>query len=156
MAKCSIIWDPKVSAYKLHMPFNSQIVNFLKSQIPHSDRKWDPDIKQWTFTEQYFDGTKQLCELCFGAQEVACVTKEQYEQAQAKANRQPISMKSSPIGETCYTFLTEVGYDAAKQAYRKAALMYHPDLIKDTPELKNKMAQINTLWTRIEKEVFKK
>lgn len=156
MAKCTIIWDKTISAYKLTMPFNAKVVDFLKSQIPHSERTWDSNSKTWTFTEQYLDGTIQLCALVFGSSEVVVVTRSKIEEAQAKANQQPTVRSSSPLGDTCLTFLKDIGYDAAKQAYRKAAITYHPDVIKGNPQLLNKMAEINALWTRIEKEVYGK
>ena len=43
-------------------------------------------------------------------------------------------------------------FDAAQSAYRKAALLLHPNKGGD----KEKMTRVNALWSRIENELYRK
>jgi len=141
-------WDESVMAYRARFPFNKQVVDFLKQAIPHSERSWDQDQKLWTFTEAYLDGTVKFFHIAFGTSEVAVVTKEQTEKARQKANTGVVRITG--IDSQLVEFMKLIPYEAAKEAYRKAALLLHPDRGGDM----EKMAKINALWTKIQKEIY--
>jgi hypothetical protein len=130
-------------------------VSFLKQQIPHSDRelivKEDPVTKKkdytWTFTEKYFDGTVKFLHLIFGSGEVAVVTKAQVEAAQQP--RMPVAVNSS-TASVCYEFLKAISYEDAQKAYRSAAIRLHPDRGGDMEA----MSKVNSLWTKLQKELY--
>src|SRR5882724_11721228 len=136
MAKAQLFWDSSVSAYRLKMhgewSKTEKIVQFLKAQIPHSDRelivKEDPVTKKkdytWTFTEKYFDGTVKFLHLVFGSGEVAVVTRQQVEAAQQP--RMTVSINGT-TASVCYEFLKAISYEDAQKAYRSAAIRLHPD-----------------------------
>jgi hypothetical protein len=159
MAKAQLFWDSSVQAYRLKMTGDwsktEKIVEFLKKQIPHSDRSLD--VKElngkkdytWTFTEKYFDGTVKFLELVFGKPEIAVITRAQVEQAQQP--RLPLSgAVSNPQAQACYEFMKAIPYEAAQKAYREAAVRLHPDRGGDM----DKMSTVNALWTRIQKEIY--
>lgn len=159
MAKSQLFWDSSIQAYRLKMHGEWQktekIVEFLKQQIPHSDRNLDvvilPNGKKdytWTFTEKYFDGTVKFLELIFGKGETAVITRAQVEAAQAP--RQAMVSSGSPQANMCLEFLKAIPYEAAQKAYREAAIRCHPDRGGDM----EKMSTINSLWTRIQKEIY--
>jgi hypothetical protein len=157
MAKAQIYWDKSIQAYRLSMKWDKikteKIVEFLKKNIPHSERTYDPETKIWTFTESYLDGTVKLLNVIFGNQDVAVVTKAQVEQAQLPPRNDATQLATgSPLGDTCYQFLKSIPYDAARQAYRKAAQMLHPDVNKQGDL--GDMAKVNALWNKIEKEIY--
>lgn len=151
MAKARVWWDKDITAYRASFPFKPQIVEFLKNQIPASDRTWDPATKIWTFTEQYLDGTVKFLHICFGNGEVAVVTRQQFE---ASSRPSGTSVRTSNTIElACSDFMRLLPYDSARQAYRHAAMALHPDRNKE-PEAMEKMSKINSLWSRIEKEIY--
>lgn len=152
MAKCRVWWDAGVLAYRAQFPYKPQIVDFLKKQIPHSDRSWDETSKTWTFTENYLDDTVKFMRLIFGDQEVACVTRQQFEASQQP--RSNISVRSLDAKDALLArFMKSIPYESAKAAYRHAAMFLHPDRNKD-PEAMSKMSEVNALWSKIEKEVY--
>jgi hypothetical protein len=160
MAKAQLFWDSSVQAYRLKMQGEwsktEKIVEFLKKQIPHSDRnldvKEDPSTHKkdytWTFTEKYFDGTVKFLELVFGKTEIAIITRQQVEAAQQP--RQGIVSSSSPLHSAAYSFLKAIPFESAQKAYRDAAMRLHPDRGGSM----EKMAEVNALWTKLEKELY--
>lgn len=148
-----IWWDPQVSAYKMVTPFNVNFVETLKSLIPVSDRVWDPGAKQWTFHEAYLEPIKTLCDKVYGMPNV--LTKQQVE-ASASASgstggHSMSSTKGSPLDVTICSFFRLLPYDAAKTAFRKAAMELHPD--KQNGD-SSKMSDLNMAWSRIEKDLY--
>jgi len=159
MAKASVFWDSSVQAYRLKMQGDyhkiEKCVEFLKQQIPHSDRelvvKVDASGKKdytWTFTEKYYDGTLKFLQLIYGAAEVASVTRQQVEAAQQP--RMPIFANGNPLASTCYEFLKAISYEDAQKAYRSAAIRLHPDRGGDMEA----MSRVNSLWTKLQKEIY--
>ena len=161
MTKAQLFWDSSVQAYRLKMTGDwsktEKIVEFLKKQIPHSDRNLDvvidpknPHKKDhtWTFTEKYFDGTVAFLHLIFGKSEVAIITRQQVEAAQQP--RMPLAASSNPLASAAFEFLKAIPFEAAQKAYREAAIRLHPDRGGSM----EKMAQVNSLWTKIEKEIY--
>jgi len=149
VAKCQVWWDDGVMAYRARFPFKQQVVDFLKQQIPHSERSWDDQSKIWTFTEGYLTGTVEFFKIAFGNQEVAVVTREQTEKAKA-ARQQPGLVKLTGIDAQLAEFMRLIPYEAARDAYRRAAIALHPDKGGDM----EKMSKINALWTKIQKEIY--
>ena len=159
MAKAQLFWDSTIQAYRLKMHGDwsrtEKIVEFLKKQIPHSDRNLDvvtdPKTQKkdytWTFTEKYFDGTVKFLHLVFGAGEVAVITRQQVEAAQAP--RTPIHT-GSPLANDCLEFMKTIPFEAAQKAYREAAIRCHPDRGGNMEQ----MAKINALWTKLQKEIY--
>ena len=151
MTKAKVWWDPGVQAYRSSFPFKQQVVDFLKGNIPHSDRSFDNQTKVWTFTEQYFDGMVKFLQLAYGTSEVATVSKLQYEQAQnaARSNTNAVRKLDSKDADLA-EFMHLLPYEAAREAYRKASFILHPDKGGDM----EKMSKLNALWTRIQKEIY--
>lgn len=145
-----IWWDATVRAYRLSGAYDDQLVSFLKSNIPYSDRAWDPATKIWTFTESYFSGVEKLCKMVFGDANVSVFTRQQVE-ATAGATSGTSVQKVDTITIELAEFLRLLPYEAAQAAYRKAAFILHPDKGGDM----EKMSRLNQLWTKIEKEVYK-
>ena len=160
MAKAQLFWDSSIQAYrlKMHAEWNKveKIVEFLKQHIPHSDRELKVDVDPktqkkdytWTFTEKYFDGTVKFLELVFGKPEIAIITRQQVEAAQQP--RMNIVPNGNPLFAACYEFLKAIPFESAQKAYRDAALRLHPDRGGSM----DKMASVNALWTKLEKELY--
>lgn len=160
MAKAQLFWDTSIQAYrlKMHSDWNKieKIVEFLKQNIPHSDRELKVDVDPktqkkdytWTFTEKYFDGTVKFLELVFGKPEIAVITRQQVEAAQQP--RMAISANGNPLASACFEFLKSIPFESAQKAYRDAALRLHPDRGGSM----EKMASVNALWTKLEKELY--
>lgn len=149
MAKCMVWWDGSIMAYRARFPFKQAAVEFLKKNIPHSERTWDDQAKIWTFTEGYLDGTVKFFQIAFGNSEVAVVTREQTEKAQQP--RQSISVsKLNTTDGMLAEFMRLLPYEAARAAYRQAAILLHPDKGGNMED----MSKVNALWTKIQKDVY--
>ncbi len=146
--KARIWWDTSIQAYKLQCQFKPQLVDFLKTQIPVSDRSFDPTTKIWTFTENYLQGVRALCVLLYGVNDVAVLERKTVE---GQARQAPTSVHTTnTLDSLCVQFVKLLPFDAAQTAYRKAALLLHPDRGGDM----EKMSQLNVVWTRLEKEIW--
>lgn len=149
--KCKIWWDVNVAVYRISTPYSPEFVAFLKNQIPASDRAYDSTSKQWTFTEKYLDPVRFIAEKIWASHSEVNVVDKQHAEDASKAN-----LSRTPTGvlnDTLVEFMRLISYDAAKAAYRKAAVELHPDR---NPTDDGKMSRLNAAWTRIEKELFTK
>ena len=146
--KCTIRWDDAIQAYAISTPFNPNFVSAIKALIPASDRAWDERSMVWTFTEPYLAAMTTLAKQLWPAPGEVVVVNKQQSQKRVTA---PMAMQGTA---TCaLEFLRILGFDAVQKAYRTAALECHPDKVKDGGD---RMAQVNSMWDRIKKEVFNK
>lgn len=146
-----IWWDASVSAYRLSSSYNKDLVDALKSQIPASDRSMDSRTKIWTFTEKWLTPIQATIKL-INAQ-LTLITRAQAEQARVGATGAGAGAGSSsrrPIDAVIVDFVKLLPYDAAQSAYRKAAMLLHPDRGGSMES----MSALNAVWERIQKEVF--
>jgi hypothetical protein len=145
-----IWWDTSVNAYRLVSPFNKDLVDALKSQIPVSDRAYDPITKVWTLVERQLAPVQALLKM-LNLQAVV-ITRQQAEQAQqASSSAGASARKDKPLDTVIIEFVRLLPLDAAKAAYRRAAMELHPDRQGGSAD---KMQALNTAWARIEKEVY--
>jgi hypothetical protein len=157
--KARIWWDVSAQAYVISMSFNEAAVNALKGLIPSGDRNWDPSTKFWYVKEQYGEALRSLFGSAFGIHCVSFTSKtvaEQSQQASSQRTSSQGAMLNTSGGTTedaMVAFFMLLSYDAAKQAYRRAAQDLHPDKQNGDPV---KMSKLNDLWSRLEKEYFKR
>jgi hypothetical protein len=172
---CKILWDDSVDAYRVATPYNPEFVELLKQLIPGPARVWDKVAKIWTVTEPYVNAVKDLIEKIYGKQNVTFVSKQHAAQiaaqrvaaaaayqAQAASGassnyqyvppKQPMQSGGS-LDTAMLLFCKTLTYEAAKAAYRRAALELHPD--KNAGD-SSKMTVLNTSWARIEKEFYQR
>lgn len=167
---CRIWWDPSVSAYRLMVPYRTDFPPLFKACIPFGDYSWDSQAKVWTFVEKYYSPVQDLVKKIFGS--VTAISRVDWETANApkaapssstgvnsNASRSPnngyippLNVSILGIDSVIIQFFKMVPYEAMKKAYLGAAMMYHPDRGGDAEAATN----LNTLWQKIEKEVFKK
>ena len=159
--KCRIWWQEDSQSYVLNCTPCKELksfVNMLKSSIPSGDRDYDPKTYFWYFKEVYGDGVRALAQAVFGISSVSFISRQVAQQAQQ--NRPFNGSASTPIKQAFNEFIAlcntdgndVINYDAAKRVYRKASLTLHPDRGGDPV----KMAQLNELWKRVEKEYYHK
>lgn len=140
-----IWWDASVAAYRLTSPYNKELVDSLKAFIPVSDRSYDPASKIWTITERMYQpviGVLQKLKLTFTA-----ITKQQAEQASQSS---PAATKGLPLADALMRFITLLPYDSAKKAYLHASMQLHPDRGGNM----DRYTEFNSIWQRLEKEVW--
>lgn len=155
---CRIWWDVSIQAYRLSSSYNKDLVDALKAFIPVSDRSFDTGTKIWTITEKYFQPLLSLISKLHINPTV--ITRQQAEAAKTgsttgsgygSSSNAVTRTTLSVIDKACLDFMKLLPYDAAQAAYRKAAMLLHPDRGGDM----EKMTQLNQLWTVIEKELYK-
>jgi hypothetical protein len=157
--KARIFWDTNAQAYVVSMAFNEKLVDTLKALIPSGDRSWDPTSKMWYVKEPYGEALRSLFVTGFGIHAVSFTSKTVAEQAQQTSQHRSTSqgaMLNTSAGTTedaMVAFFMLLSYDAAKAAYRRAAMDLHPD--KQSGD-GTKMSKLNDLWARLEKEYFKR
>ena len=140
-----IWWDKDVQAYYISTPYNQNFVEFIKAAIPVGKRHWDPQTKIWMFSEEFLPPLLKLCQKVWGAGNVTVIDKFQVEKASATPSVQKTKME-----DVLADFIRLLPYDVALTAYRKAAMQLHPDRGGD----ETKMSKLNTLWKRIQKELY--
>lgn len=176
--------NPNDGVYRIKMPYTPQLIDFLKKYIPADKRDWDPDLKIWSFNEEYFPAFKFMFEKMYPygrIRDKADVEAELLEQRQREAqwaaeaarNAQhaPVTKRGAlPLVVAIQSFrdLTglpavvglppqptelEATYKVTRKAYLSAVRKYHPDVVGGDAV---KAAQLNVVWSQIEKEVFNK
>lgn len=146
-----IWWDTSVSAYRMTSPYNATLVDALKQFIPVSDRSYDPATKVWTFVERQLTPLQVL--LSKLQMQPVVITRQQAEQAaqaQSQSNTGTSAARVKPLDTVIIEFVKLLPYDAARSAYRKAAMELHPDKGGDA----TRSAALNDSWSRIAKEVY--
>lgn len=145
-----IWWDASVSAYRMTSPYNKDLVEALKSFIPVSDRSYDPMTKVWTFVEKVLPNLQML--FTHLQLQATIITKAQTDQfAQQQQSTSAAPARNRPLDTVIIEFVKLLPYDAAKKAYRAAAMELHPD--KQSGD-SSKMTTLNSDWDRIAKEVY--
>lgn len=153
-----IFWDTSIAAYRVSSPYNETLVDFLSKQIPVSDRSYDTATRIWTIVERQLAPLENLLKMLnfkttiiTRAQAEAAAQKQAQTQAAGTSSRDITSTSRRPLDAVILEFVRMLPYDAAKAAYRRAAIELHPD---KNPDNASKMSTLNTAWTRIEKEVY--
>ena len=141
-----IWWDESVAAYRVTTPYNETFFNLLKQLIPFSDREWDKSSKTWTVTERFMEPIRQLAEKTF-RDTATVITK-----AQSQKSSVPPALAKQPLDGVICQFFRLLAYEDAQAAYRKASMRLHPDRGGSMEQ----MTALNSAWTRLEKELFKK
>lgn len=149
-----IWWDTTVQAYRMASPYNATLVDSIKSQIPHSDRSYDPPTKIWTFVERQLTPLQALLKLL--NMQCVVITRQQAEQAASQQSNTNAGGSASarnvkPLDTVIVEFVRLLPLDAAKKAYRAAAMDLHPDKQNGNND---KMQALNMAWDRIQKEVY--
>jgi hypothetical protein len=144
-----IWWDTSVQAYRLASPFNKDLVETIKKNIPRSDRSYDEVTKIWTFVERQF-GPVQAMMALLGIKPIV-ITRAQAESA-TQSSSSPQVRRGTPIAELTLEFCRIVPYDCMIKAYRAAAMQLHPD--RNPQSSMDKMSALNAAWERIQKEVY--
>lgn len=149
---CRIWWDASVLAYRMTSSFNHDLVDDIKQHIPVSERSYDPTTKVWTFTEKILQPLLSLFTML--QVKPVIITRQQYE-SQAAASQQSSTgsgaARGRPLDVVIIEFVRLLPYDAAKAAYRRAAIELHPDKNAGAAD---KMSTLNAAWDRISKEVY--
>jgi hypothetical protein len=154
--KARIWWDVQSGAYVISSAYNDKLVEALKTIIPSGDRSFDPQTKHWFVKEQYGEMIRSVAASAFGVHAVSFTSKLTAEQAQQQQRQWQPPVSSTPSGTTeaaIQDFFALLDYDSAKAAYRRAAGTLHPDKAGGDAQ---KMAKLNELWARIEKEYYKR
>jgi hypothetical protein len=151
--RCKIWWDVKISAYRISTPYSQAFVDFLKIQIPASDRAFDPTSRIWTFNEKYLDPVRFMSEKVWTQSGDVHVVDKQHAEAASRSNSTLARGPEASLNDSIIEFFRLIPYEAAKAAYRKAAIELHPDRNQNDGE---RMSKLNSAWSRIERELFTK
>lgn len=167
----TIWWDDTVGAYKVISPYNAAFVQVIKDKIPASDRVWEPDKKLWLITEGYYDAIVALAKALYGEYSVFA-TKKSFNSNNSNPQQQtqqnippqsqsryqnvppPTTTKSTSLSDLALQFLSLIPYDIMKKAYLQTTMKLHPDRNPD-PAAHSMMAEINSKWDQIQKEIYK-
>ncbi len=157
--KCRIWYDTQAQAYIVSSSYCEKLVDALKTLIPSGDRNFDPQTKFWYLKEAYGEAIRSIATSAFGIHAVSFTSKQVAEQAASQTYQRTTSAgtslnpSSGTTEDAVVAFFSLLTYDAAKAAYRKAALDTHPDKQSGNG---TKMSRLNDLWSRLEKEYFKR
>ncbi len=141
-----IWWDTSVGAYRMASPYNKDLVEGIKKQVPVSDRSFDPQTKMWTFVERQLAPLQGLFRLLGVTPTI--VTRQQAETAQQSTPQG--NQRGMDLAAVAVEFCRIAGVDALKKAYRDASMRLHPDRGGSMDQ----MSALNAAWTRLEKELY--
>jgi hypothetical protein len=125
MAHARIWWDFLEKRYWVSFDFSREFVDFLKTTIPKGARRHDPNSKAWSFGKHTSASSKSK-------------------------PRAPRTEVYNPRLWTVLDFFTALPPEAVAAAYKKAALLCHPDRGGTHEE----MIYLNDLWERLQKEFY--
>lgn len=147
--KCKIWWDTTISAYHISVPYNDQFRETLKRLIPASHRDFDEDAKIWIVAEEFLKPIVSLANAVWP--QAGSVSVVDRAMAEATSSSTSSTAVSGGLPSMCEQFMALLDPGEAQELYRKASLRLHPDRGGDM----EKMTQLNTLWGRIKKEIYK-
>lgn len=155
--KCRIWWNEQAQAYAVVSGYSKDVVAALKTVIPSGDRDYDPTTKTWFVKESYGEAIRKIAESAFGIGSVSFTSRAVSQQASQRtytsSNTASIQPSQGTTEDAVVAFMGLVPYDAAKRSYLLAAQALHPD----KPDGDGvKMARLNELWKRVEKEFYKR
>jgi hypothetical protein len=145
-----IWWDASIGAYRLTSGYNKSLLETFKLLVPASQRSYDPETKIWTFTEQTLPMVEKV--LTMVGLKATIVSRQQAEAASASGSNTSASAHSSQatLDTVILAFVKAMPYESMQKAYRDAAMRCHPDRGGSM----DKMAQLNSTWQRLEKELW--
>lgn len=149
--KCTIIWDdgPR-QVYTLTCVPVPSFINLLKATIPASQRTYDPQTKIWCFSEEWGPKIAVAATGFFEQNQIKFTSKEVVQRKNKSNIPAGTDVNKLPMTDVIAGFIKLLSKNALKSAYRTAAMELHPDRQGGD---QSKMAQLNTLWTRIEAEL---
>jgi len=169
-AKARLIYDPAISAYVSYTPYNKNFVEFVSKRLELGKRWYDDQDKRWVYDESVFELVKLTIEQLW---RYDCSIKTKSEALEEEAERKRIEdrlkaqqqqtqqrsyaipQRNMPTEMLCKQFIEYMPQQALKVAMREAAKLLHPDINKDS-DAADKLAQLNSLWDRIQKLMFPK
>lgn len=157
--KARIWWDVQAQAYVISTAYNEKLVEALKTFVPSGERNFDPQTKFWYVKEQYGEFVRSISTSAFGIHGVSFTSRQVAEQAQQQTSQRSgsagatLNPSAGTMEDAMVAFFMMLSYDAARSAYRRAATDMHPD--KQGGDAV-KMSKLNDLWSRIEKEYYKR
>ena len=157
--KARIWWTEDVQSYVVSSSYNERLVDSLKGVIPSGDRSYDPASKFWYVKEQYGAFIRQLAESAFGVGSVSFTSKDVAQQSRAYQSQARgaqgayLQTTAGTTEDAIVAFFTLLPYQAAKRAFLQAAQELHPDKPQGDAV---KMTKLNELWSRLEKEYYKR
>ena len=143
----NIWWNPDAEAYNMIVPYSTGFKTAFELALPASDRSFDFDTKIWTFTERHLTAIASLVEKLWHTKPTI-ITRIQVERANSGGN----IITSATIDSVIATFVKMLPYEAMQQAYKRAAMLMHPDRGGDMEQ----MSKLNAAWQRLERELYKK
>lgn len=165
---------------KLEGPFKTHIepmVQFIKGLVPSSDRLYDPNSREWTYSEKYDQFIRTAIQAA-GFQIDELISKQKFQEFKKKQEEaarsagQSLQSRQIPIGQDLQQFRDllisalivsqDNGIPAMKiienwtkeeaiSAYKKAIRFYHPDL---HPERAEQASQLNEVWSRLKEAYY--
>jgi hypothetical protein len=150
--RCQIFWDPQTGCYVVASGYNAKLVEGLKYVVPVGARHFDPKTKFWYLNEQYGEAFRKLAETIFGVGQVTFKSRAQTEANTGQARSTSVPATATTLQAVIYDFFNLVTYEDAKSLYAKTVMKLHPDRGGDG----QKCAILNSTWSRIEKEFFKR
>lgn len=158
--KARIWWNEQTSSYALNGAYNEAFINALKQFIPSGDRDFDPQTKTWFMKEQYGEFVRTMAQNAFGVSAVSFTSKDVAQQSRtysrAGSSSHAASLNPTSGGTTedaVVAMMNLMPYEAMKKAYLIALQTLHPDKPNGDAE---KTTKLNDLWSRIEKEFYKR
>ena len=146
---CRIYWDDSIGGYAVSCSYKKDFIDFLKQNIPASDRAFHPNTKTWSFQEKYYDVILKTAQALFGAGSVSA----QKRSVSSTGGGSPVSVGSSadPLTLAFAKFARLLPHDVLKKAYREAAGAMHPDKFPphEREAQQRRMADLNEVWAQI-------
>lgn len=154
----TMYWDPTIESYRLMAPFSLELISFLKKNIPSDKRQWVPESKEWLFDRTYFDVMKFMVTRMWPRSNI--VTEEEVRKTEEERQQRQQSFTLTPrlidaqskFLELCELSTMPTNHSGARRAYLNAVKRLHPDAGGDT----ERTAELNSCWSFVKKEVFKR
>ena len=153
--KCRIFYDTTLGGYTVSSSYNEKFISGMKQVMPSGSYHYDKQTKLWHISEAYGPVIHNVAKLMFGDSAVSFTSKEVAEQARKSQQQAPppvVGVMLNPQDTLLLTFMRLLPYEAAKTAFRTAAIAMHPD----KGGAADKMAELNATWNQISREVYGK
>lgn len=114
-------WDMSILLYRIKSPFDENLKEKFKTEVPSQFRAWDPPTKTWVFEEDYLEVVLKI----YAGYRQKITTRKEVERDFRAAL--PAATDIGDLSKCCTVFVGYLDQDVLERAWKMQLTRLHPD-----------------------------